>query len=143
MLPWNERGHHPIVHRRIRPCDRGNRNMPSNFHSARDLMMQFQSLTTAIVNYISTAGAFTKWHPLYVSPLSWLEMLEWKNQMELGGRGLRDEFEGTAFGEILRIFFCKGLYVSCWRIGGRTFVSSHNVGMVSLYSCRDMVNPYL
>jgi len=58
--------------------------MPCNFHFARDLMTQFQSLTTAIVSYISTAGELRN-GTRYTSHL----YLPWKplqidNQMEMG-----------------------------------------------------------
>jgi hypothetical protein len=46
--------------------------MLDNSHFSRDLMMQFQNLTTTI--RIDTGVASTKWHILYVSPLFSLQL---------------------------------------------------------------------
>jgi hypothetical protein len=57
---------------------------------------------------------------------------------------VRDEFQSIATGQILRIFLRKFLKVSLSPSEMlNTFVSSHRVGIVSVYSCNDIVNPYL
>jgi hypothetical protein len=99
--------------------------MLGNSGSAKDSTMRFRNWTTVI----SPDRGEEEYKVAAVVSLAFI---------------FRDPFEGTSLGEVLWVFLYKVLErkYEQRRLEG-TFVSSHNVSMVSLYSWRDIVNPYL
>jgi len=99
--------------------------------------MRFQSLTTVVRSQKNEMGY--EMAVIVRVPFIFTDCQQWTCSW-----AVRDEFQSIAAGQILRIPLRKFLEVSLTPNEMlSTFVSSHSVGIVSMYSCNDIVNPYL
>ena len=151
MRRWSGRGHRPsatnalagvlrgrgVLRKRSRLLCQGGRSRLGNFRFARDLGMRSQSLTTFV------RSAKMRWG-YEMAVIVCVTFIFTDCQRRACIWEVREEFQSIAAGQILRISLRKFLQVSLSPSETlNTFVSSHSVGIVSVYSCNDIVNPYL